>query len=82
MTKTCPICGSNLVKHENESAYYCENSLCDRRNIESLIHTNPPNNEDVFVVLIFKGNLNFVQKYIQTAKRKNTYFFHQSIYLM
>ena len=42
-------------------------------NIESLIHTNPPNNEDVFVVLIFKGNLNFVQKYIQTAKRKNTY---------
>ena len=38
MTKTCPICGSLLVKHENESAYYCENINCDRRNIESLIH--------------------------------------------
>ena len=38
MTKTCPICGSVLVKHENESAYYCENKLCDRRKIESLIH--------------------------------------------
>ena len=38
MTKTCPICGSNLVKHENESAYYCENKYCDRRKIESLIH--------------------------------------------
>ena len=38
MTKTCPICGSSLVKHENESAYYCENKYCDRRKIESLIH--------------------------------------------
>ena len=38
MTKTCPICGNVLVKHENESAYYCENKLCDRRKIESLIH--------------------------------------------
>ena len=38
MTKTCPICGSLLVKHENESAYYCENTNCNRRNIESLIH--------------------------------------------
>ena len=38
MTKTCPICGSTLVKHENESAYYCENNNCDRRQIESLIH--------------------------------------------
>ena len=38
MTKTCPICGSTLVKHENEAAYYCENPNCDRRQIESLIH--------------------------------------------
>lgn len=38
MTKTCPICGSILVKHENESAYYCENPHCDRRKIEGLIH--------------------------------------------
>ena len=38
MTKTCPICRNVVVKHENESAYYCENKLCDRRKIESLIH--------------------------------------------
>ena len=38
MTKICPICGSTLVKHENEAAYYCENPNCDRRQIESLIH--------------------------------------------
>ena len=38
MTKTCPICGSSLVKKKEESAYYCENPNCDRRQIESLIH--------------------------------------------
>lgn len=38
MIKTCPICGSNLVKHDQEAAYYCENPNCDRRQIESLIH--------------------------------------------
>ena len=38
MIKNCPICGSILVKKEDESAYYCTNSLCDRRQIESLIH--------------------------------------------
>ena len=42
-------------------------------NIESLIYAKPPNNEDVFVVLIFTGTLNFVKQYIKTAKRKNTY---------
>ena len=38
MTKTCPICGSLLVKKDNESAYYCVNESCNRRKIESLIH--------------------------------------------
>ena len=38
MTKTCPICGSSLVKKIGESAYYCENPNCDRRQIESQIH--------------------------------------------
>lgn len=38
MPNVCPICGSKLVKKENEAAYYCENKLCDARNIESLIH--------------------------------------------
>ena len=41
--------------------------------IESLIYAHPPNKEDVFLVLIFTGTLNFVQKYIHTAKRKNTF---------
>lgn len=38
MIKNCPICGSNLVKRKDESAYYCENPDCNRRQIESLIH--------------------------------------------
>ena len=41
--------------------------------IESLIYTSPPKNDDVFLVLIFESNLNFVQKYIHSAKRKNTF---------
>ena len=38
MINSCPICGSSLVKHDNESSYYCENPNCDRRQIERLIH--------------------------------------------
>lgn len=38
MTKTCPICGSDLVRKENESAYYCINIHCDAKKIEGLIH--------------------------------------------
>ena len=38
MITNCPICGSKLIKHEAISAYYCENPMCDRRNIEGLIH--------------------------------------------
>lgn len=34
--KTCPICGSLLIK--KDAAYYCENPLCDKRTIEKLIH--------------------------------------------
>ena len=42
-------------------------------NIKSLIYTNPPNTEDVFLVLIFTGTINFVKKYIYSAKRKKTF---------
>ena len=42
-------------------------------NIKSLIYTNPPNTEDVFLVLIFTGTINFVKKYIYSARRKNTF---------
>lgn len=38
MPDICPICGSKLVRKETESAYYCENTFCDARNIEGLIH--------------------------------------------
>ena len=38
MTKTCPICGSNLIRKESESAYYCTNPNCDAKHIEGLIH--------------------------------------------
>lgn len=34
--KNCPICGSELVKHQ--AAYYCENENCNKKDIESLIH--------------------------------------------
>jgi len=38
MIDNCPICGSKLVKKEGEVAYFCLNTDCDARNIESLIH--------------------------------------------
>ena len=38
MIEICPICGSKLVKKEGEVAYFCLNTDCDARNIESLIH--------------------------------------------
>ncbi len=38
MAKSCPICGSNLYKNEDEASYYCINPLCDAKKIESLIH--------------------------------------------
>ena len=38
MIENCPICGSKLVKKDNEVNYFCTNSECDGRYIESLIH--------------------------------------------
>ena len=38
MIENCPICGSKLIKKEDEVAYFCMNVDCDARNIESLIH--------------------------------------------
>lgn len=38
MINKCPICGSALVKEENEADYFCVNKKCDARNIEGLIH--------------------------------------------
>jgi len=38
MTKLCPICGSLLLRKEDEAAYYCMNEYCDAKHIEGLIH--------------------------------------------
>lgn len=38
MADKCPICNGELVRKEEESAYYCLNKNCDARNIEGLIH--------------------------------------------
>ena len=38
MIKTCPHCGSLLVRKENEAAYYCMNDACDFKKIERIIH--------------------------------------------
>lgn len=38
MIKTCPMCGSNLVRKENQADYFCLNPDCPARNIESLCH--------------------------------------------
>lgn len=47
MTKTCPICGSNLVRKESESAYFCVNNKCDAKRIEGLIHYGSRNAMDI-----------------------------------
>lgn len=36
MIDKCPICGSKLIK--KDAIYYCTNDLCDKKNIENLIH--------------------------------------------
>ncbi len=38
ISKYCPICGSLLVKNEDEAATYCVNPKCDKTNIEKIIH--------------------------------------------
>lgn len=34
----CPICGSHLVRFEDEAAHYCINQDCPARVVESMIH--------------------------------------------
>ena len=38
MIDKCPVCGTTLVRKEEEANHYCPNPLCDARNIEKLIH--------------------------------------------
>ncbi len=34
----CPVCGSKLIRLENEAAHYCINQDCPARVVESMIH--------------------------------------------
>lgn len=36
--KECPICGSTLVRFEDEASHYCINQDCPARVVESMIH--------------------------------------------
>lgn len=38
MINCCPICGTTIVRKENEADYYCPNNLCPARKIENIIH--------------------------------------------
>ncbi|MGL4953255.1 MAG: NAD-dependent DNA ligase LigA [Culicoidibacterales bacterium] len=38
MIQTCPSCHSQIVRPEQEAAYYCQNSQCPSKIIENLVH--------------------------------------------
>lgn len=38
MIEKCPICGTNIVRKEEEADYYCPNNDCPARKIENIIH--------------------------------------------
>lgn len=38
MITKCPICGTDLIKKEGLTDYFCPNELCPARHIEGLIH--------------------------------------------
>lgn len=38
MIDTCPVCGFDLIRHEDEADYYCSNSECPGKNINTMIH--------------------------------------------
>lgn len=38
MIDKCPICGSKIIRRDNEADYFCPNIDCPARNVESLIH--------------------------------------------
>lgn len=38
MIDTCPVCGHQLVRHQDEADYYCFNNECPGKNINTMIH--------------------------------------------
>ena len=38
MIDKCPICGSKIIRKDDEADYFCPNVECDARRVENLIH--------------------------------------------
>lgn len=38
MIESCPICGSKIIRREEEADYFCPNVNCAARHVEALIH--------------------------------------------
>ena len=38
MIDKCPVCGTSLIRKEDEANHYCPNTSCDARNAQKLIH--------------------------------------------
>ena len=38
MIDSCPICGTKLIRKEEEADYYCLNENCNARRVENIIH--------------------------------------------
>lgn len=38
MISNCPVCGTSLVRKDEEANHYCPNPKCDARNAQKLIH--------------------------------------------
>ena len=38
MISNCPICGTKIIRKEEEADYFCPNISCPARNVEGLIH--------------------------------------------
>lgn len=38
MIDKCPICGTKIIRKEEEADYFCPNPNCDARKVENLIH--------------------------------------------
>ena len=38
MIERCPICGTTIIRKEEEADYYCPNNNCPARQIENIIH--------------------------------------------
>ena len=66
MITNCPICNTKLIKKEGEADYYCPNTNCPARHIESFIHfvSRPAMNIDGLGDRLMEDLYNF--KFIST----------------